>query len=169
MWRRHCDTPPASDGVETAWRIHQAQVDWTGKVDSKATFALTFQSALLVFAGSLADEASRALDYVTLGLAVAILGTAAALSASVVTPSLRRGHLAEEACSNFIYFGHARYWGAEALTRELRHGDPLPQLSRQIVQMAKISWRKHIRVGWAIWLGVIGGLVLLVATALIKL
>ncbi|MFD6548016.1 hypothetical protein, partial [Bacillus cereus] len=37
----------SADPIETAWKIHAALVDWTGKVDTKASFALTIESALL--------------------------------------------------------------------------------------------------------------------------
>lgn len=33
------------DGVDTAWRIHQAQTDWTGLVDVKASFIFAIASA----------------------------------------------------------------------------------------------------------------------------
>lgn len=34
-------------GVDTAWKIHAAIVDWTGKVDTKASFALALESAAI--------------------------------------------------------------------------------------------------------------------------
>ena len=36
------------DATDTAWRIHGALVDWTGKVDTKASFALTIESDVLM-------------------------------------------------------------------------------------------------------------------------
>ena len=33
------------DTLDTAWRIHGALVDWTGKVDAKASFAFALESA----------------------------------------------------------------------------------------------------------------------------
>ena len=35
-------------GVDTAWKIHAAIVDWTGKVDTKASFASALESAAIV-------------------------------------------------------------------------------------------------------------------------
>lgn len=37
----------ASHALDTAWRIHGALVDWTGKVDSKASFTVGVESAAL--------------------------------------------------------------------------------------------------------------------------
>ena len=34
--------------LDTAWKIHAAVVDWTGKVDSKASFASAIESGLMV-------------------------------------------------------------------------------------------------------------------------
>lgn len=152
--------------IETAWKVHAAQADWTGKVDSKAAFALTMHSALLTVAVLLFAHLDGWLPYALFGAASALLVIGAILAASVVAPILRTRGLRQASRTNYVYFGHARHWRAEELTKRLRGDDILPQLSRQIVVMADIAWGKHVRVGWAIWLGVAGGLALLAAAVL---
>jgi Family of unknown function (DUF5706) len=154
--------------IENAWRIHNAQVDWTGKVDAKAAFAFGVHSAVIAGVVVLVST-GRVFHPVVHGytLAVFILGlvfmmAAVILSALVVAPRLRSKKVKPEADSNFIYFGHVRYWKPVDLERALRAEDLLPQLSRQIVSMAKIAWVKHRRVQWSIWVGFVGGLVLVV-------
>lgn len=152
--------------IETAWRIHAAQADWTGKVDSKAAFALTVHFALLTVAVVLFANLDGWLQYALFGAAAALMVIGAVLGASVVAPRLRSRGLRQASRTNYVYFGHARHWRAEELTKRLQGDDILPQLSRQIVVMADIAWEKHVRVGWAIWLGVAGGIALLAAAVL---
>ena len=98
------------DTLDNAWRLHDAQMDWTGKVDAKAAFSLTIQGALLAAAVSLMDEIDTCLEYVLIGLGVLLVMAGLAFAASVVAPRLRSKHVAAEVASNFIYFGHARGW-----------------------------------------------------------
>ncbi|WP_086150513.1 Pycsar system effector family protein [Cellulosimicrobium sp. KWT-B] len=150
------------EALDTAWRIHDAQSDWTGKVDAKAAFALTIHSALLVVVVTLFNHLGSPLEYVLYGACVTSLLTGAGLAANVVSPRLRSRGLRQGANTNAIYFGHARFLDPDDLTHRLRTQDPLPQISRQIVTMAQIAWTKHVRVAWSIWLGVLGGALLLV-------
>ncbi|MFJ8669757.1 hypothetical protein [Streptomyces sp. NPDC093600] len=46
----------ASDPRETAWRIHAALGEWTARVDAKASFALTLESAALAGIAALSDK-----------------------------------------------------------------------------------------------------------------
>jgi hypothetical protein len=41
------NTVGSSPAAETAWRIHGGLLDWTGKIDSKASFVLTVEAAAL--------------------------------------------------------------------------------------------------------------------------
>ncbi|MGW6006203.1 Pycsar system effector family protein [Oerskovia enterophila] len=152
--------------VETAWRIHDAQADWTGKVDAKAAFALTIHTALLAVAVTRVAKLEGWLEQSLFWVCVASLLVGAGLAANVVTPRLRAKGLREASKVNSIYFGHVRFLDPNELARRLRREDPLPQLSRQIVVMAQIAWTKHIRVGWSIWLGVFGGALLLLVSGL---
>lgn len=157
--------------TEHAWQIHSAQMDWTGKVDAKASFALALDSAAIAALVALSGEnmvfADLRFSWVWfLYWASVILLTAGGLAALLaVVPSLRKKKLEEEKDANFIYFGHVRHWHAENLEIALRHNDPLPVLSRQIVNMADILWKKHIKV--ALSLSFVGaGILAMLGTAL---
>lgn len=160
---------PRHDPVEVAWRIHDAQADWTGKVDNKAAFALSIHSLILTLSLAGATEIVEFRDWVVFGCGTALLLAGAVMAASVVAPRLRSRGLKRASRENYIYFGHARHWEPERLQRRLRREDPLPQLSRQIVVMAEIAWSKHVRVAWSIWLGVAGGFAVLVSALLARI
>lgn len=50
-------TPPSTpESHETAWRIHAAIGEWTARVDAKASFALTLESAALAGIVALSDD-----------------------------------------------------------------------------------------------------------------
>ncbi|KQP01418.1 Pycsar system effector family protein [Leifsonia sp. Leaf264] len=153
------------NAIDTAWRIHAAQTEWTGKVDAKASFAFALESAAIatVVALSAKDRLFSALPGLTPwlywpGLLLLLVG--AGLAVTVVAPRLRGRTARSESASNYIYFGHARNWKATDLEAALRTTDILPQLSRQITAMAKISWKKHVRVQWSLWSATLGGLAL---------
>jgi len=138
-----------SSPLDTAWKIHAAQVDWTGKVDAKASFALTISAAALATTVALSadgrtfsrlSERWEQLAYWS-GVALVLAGALCALV--VVVPRLRLRNVASEAATNYIYFGHLRLWTAERLVEELTEGDALPVVARQSVIMAMIAWRKH--------------------------
>lgn len=153
-----------SQAIDTAWRVHQAQMDWTGKVDAKATFAFAIESAAIATIVGLTsnDRLYSDLDewwlvgLYAIGLTCLLL--AAGCAALVVIPRLRSKEVAKEARRNFIYFGHARLWEPDDLARALRHEALLPQLARQITAMADIAWTKHQRVQWSFRLAIVGGL-----------
>lgn len=152
--------------LDTAWRVHQAQVDWTGRVDAKAAFAFTIESAAIATTVALTakDRLFSSLGHWwTASLYVLGLGAllvAAGFAAGVVIPRLRRAKADVEARDNFIYFGHARLWEPDALETALRERAVLPQLSRQIVVMARIAWTKHLRVQWSFSLAIAGSICL---------
>lgn len=135
--------------METAWRIHSAQVDWTGKVDSKASFALAIQSAVMAGIVGLSGGGRRLGDlkgfwpnaFFWVGVGLLVLSVIAV--SVVVRPRLRRKKLEAEVPENFIFFGHLRKWDPEELRKSLVEKDVLPVLTRQIVTMSKLSWRKH--------------------------
>ncbi|MFI9154871.1 Pycsar system effector family protein [Streptomyces sp. NPDC053367] len=153
-----------TDAVETAWRIHSALADWTGKVDAKAGFALTLESAALgamvAFAkadhhpAQAADTAPRLLFW----LGAVLLGVAALASVSVVSPRLRtrRPHDWRE---HFVFFGDLRHWEPARLAETLTTTSPLNSLTRQLVDMSEIAWAKHRRVRQSLVLAVAGVLV----------
>ena len=160
------------EAVEQAWRIHAALVDWTGKVDSKASFTLTIQSAVLAGIVTLTGtghhlhglRGATVDGFFWVGIAVLILGVLA--SASVVAPRVRRNKMGEEWRQNFIFFGHLKDWEPDDLTAALSQRDILPVLSRQLVVMSKIAWQKHEQVQISMWSGAFGTLLVFVAYAL---
>jgi hypothetical protein len=137
-----------TDPIDTAWKIHDALVDWTGKVDTKASFSLTVESALLAGVVTLSGEGRVfhhlnrwAVVWYVVGIALLIAG--ALCAAWVVRPRLRAANLKAEAQGNFIYFGHLRHLTPEAVQDRLEATPLLPVLSKQLVEMAKIAWIKH--------------------------
>lgn len=167
--------PDNSKAIDTAWRIHAAQVDWTGKVDAKAAFAFAIESAALATViglsatGRMFSEFGNCflstLYYAGLfGLLVSI-----AFAALVVFPRLRGRHTKAESANNFIYFGHARHWDASVLKTALAEVDLLDQLSRQIVVMATIAWTKHRRVQWSVSSAVAAAVLLVICGILVRI
>lgn len=153
--------------LDNAWRIHDAQVDWTGKVDAKATFAFGLQSAavatLVAFAA--ADRLFSGLRgwwLLPSGVGVLLVVVGALLAAMVVMPRLRARGLKGESDEDHIYFGHLQHLDSTEIERRLRRRDIIPVLSRQIGRMSRITWKKHLRVMWSIRFGTAGGLVLAV-------
>lgn len=138
-----------SSPLDTAWKIHAAQVDWTGKVDSKASFAFTISSAALATTVALSADGrtfsrlSERWEHLAYWSGVALVLAGALFALMVVVPRLRHGNVESEAPTNYIYFGHLRLWTADRLVEELIGGDALPVVARQSVIMATIAWRKH--------------------------
>lgn len=160
------------DPVESAWRVHSAVVDWTGKVDTKASFTLAAESATALAVLTLSGGGRR-LGGIT-GLpwqigywtGVTVLAIAIVLVLIVVRPRLRVAESRGEASNNFIYFGHAKQWDAVKLAEALRTRDILPVLTRQIVVMSSIASTKHKMLQWSINLAVVSVVVLVVVAAL---
>ncbi|GAA3295931.1 Pycsar system effector family protein [Streptomyces cinereospinus] len=157
-----------TDAVETAWRIHAALVDWTGKVDAKAGFALTLESAALgaivAFSGSRyrLGELHGTVPTVLFWAGAALLGLAALAAVSVVSPRLAtaRGH---DWRQNFVYFGDLRHWEPDRLAEKLADTSALAPLSRQLVVMSRVVWAKQLRVRQSLLLAVAGVLAVVLA------
>lgn len=166
LFRSQPPRTPASatspDPVENAWKIHAALVDWTGKVDSKASFALALESAVLggIVTLTTGDRPLAGLIG-RLPLALFWSGIAALVVAVltvmvVVRPRVRGKEAKRERRDNFIYFGHLRHWKPADLQTALEQRDILPVLSRQLVAMSMIAWHKHRWLQWSLTLAVIG-------------
>ena len=152
-----------TDASDQAWKIHAAQVDWTGKVDAKASFAFGIESASLGVAvalsanGRLFAGLSSSAQQVAYWMAISALLVGVACSLLAVIPRLRgRTETMREAASNYIYFGHLRHWDPADLAETLGKGGLLDVLARQCVNMAKIAWRKHRLVQASMISGSIG-------------
>lgn len=163
----------SGDPLDTAWKIHAAQIDWTGKVDSKAAFALTIESAVLVGALSLSKADGRFGNIegfwplLTFWSGVLLLTTAVILAVWVVAPRTRDKNVPTEWPNNYIYFGHLQHWDPKALEDALRNTDPLPVLSRQLVAMSKILCTKHTLAKWSMRLALPGSLLVVIAGIII--
>lgn len=158
--------------VETAWHIHAALADWTGKVDAKASFALTIESAVLAGIVALSGDGHRLSGlsgfwtHAFYWSGVLLLVSAVVLSASTVAPGLRHKSLKAEQPHNFIYFGHIKDWKEDDLTEALRQREILPVLSRQLVVMSRIAWKKHQTVLFSFLLACSGATAVAIAAAL---
>ncbi|SEE57217.1 Pycsar system effector family protein [Streptomyces sp. Ag109_O5-10] len=160
----------ASDPRETAWRIHTAIGEWTARVDAKASFALTLESAALAGIVALSDNGhrfSRLHGYGIRGVVWAgalLILAGAVLAILVVAPRLRSvKKLRSEAPENFIYFGHLQFWDPATLALKLQQEDTLPILSSQLINTSKIAWRKHRLVQLSFLLAAVGGVLVLIA------
>ena len=160
--------------IDTAWKIHAAQVDWTGRVDTKASFAFGIESAALGLTVALSATgrtyaaidgfSERALYWS--GLVCLLAG--AFLSLLVVIPRLRHKVAQSESSANYIYFGHVRHWDAAELAERLSGEDDLLEvITRQCVVMAKIAWRMHRLVQFSMTAGGPGIGLLVSAAALV--
>jgi hypothetical protein len=151
----------APDARDTAWRIHASIVDWTGKVDTKASFALAIESAALGGIGAL-TASGRRLDGLTgwevglfwTGIVVLLIGVLSVIT--VVAPRLRSTKMPSEWQNNYVYIGHLMHWDPEDLQRAFEEEDPVPVVTRNIVVMSKIAWTKHRRLQVSMWLATIG-------------
>ena len=134
--------------IETGWRIHSQLADWTGKVDNKASFAVSIESAVLigVFATSGKDDlfgdlTDSMLTCYRIGLGFLIIAILASIAA--VFPQLGRQSSTMSRMNGIIFFGHLRHWHVDNLIRELRDSDIVTVLARQLIAMSEILWRKH--------------------------
>jgi hypothetical protein len=114
------------------------------------------ESAALAITATLSSRTHTALTdlggtrHILLLTGVAIVSVAALLAVFAVAPQLKglatdrpRRRTSRDRPLDFIYFGHVRAWSPEQLTAALRASDPLPVLSRQLVVMSQVAWRKH--------------------------
>jgi len=162
------------EAIENAWKIHDAQLDWTAKADAKAAFAFGVDSAAIAAIVVLisTDKVFHHVLSVWPGL-LFILGVIGLVSGSIasaigVAPRLKRKDALSKAATNHIYFGHARHWKPEDLEVSLLEDENLlPQLTRNIVVSADISWKKHVAVSWSLWLTMAAG-VLLIAFVILE-
>jgi len=159
------------DPHDTAWRIHASIVDWTGKVDAKASFALAIESAALAAIVTLTGSGRRldglsgcGVGFFWTGVAILLIGVLSVVT--VVAPRLRSTKMPSEWQNNYVYFGHLRHWDPEDLQKVFEEEDPLPVVTRNIVIMSKIAWMKHRRLQVSMWLATLGAALVGVAAVL---
>lgn len=152
------------DSIERGWNRHLALSEWTTRVDTKASILLALEVGLIGFVvtqtskdGLLSGPSQLSWNALMGGLAC--LSAAILLSAGVVLPHLRGRDLRAEHGQHTIYFGHLRHWGVDELAGDLRSADEaseLSQLSRQLVMISKMLWRKHRLLQWSVALLIAG-------------
>jgi hypothetical protein len=156
FWRRSAPQLaflPASqqqepDPARTAWRIYSALADWIGKVDAKASYALTIESGTLALVIALSQSGNRlgnsqaaTVIYI---MGAVLLGAGALTAICVVIPRLTsQKKLQDESASNYIYFGHLRLWNPDQLEAILRNDCALSALSRELIVMSECAWKKY--------------------------
>lgn len=142
------------DPVQHAWNVHAAVQDWSKQAETKASFLLTIESALLVYFGGRVPKLNQ--DDLTpdefywiqiaMFCGLAVLAGAVYQLVVVVYPRLRGKQLAAESWNNAIYFGHLMHQSPAAIENTLRRRDALPQLAKQLQVTSKIAWAKHRRL-----------------------
>ncbi|GGL84252.1 hypothetical protein GCM10010095_81290 [Streptomyces anthocyanicus] len=159
--------------AETAWRIHGAVGEWTARVDAKAAFALTLESAAaagiiaLSGNGNIFDDLRGWGPRCLLWAGSTLILIGAVFAVLVVVPRLRAPRMQAEAPDNFVYFGHLMHREAAELAESLRRTDTLlPVLSRQLIVMSKIAWSKHRHVQMSLVFFALGLMLVVIAAVL---
>jgi Family of unknown function (DUF5706) len=161
---------------EFAWRVHDAQESWIGKVDMKASVVLGFEAAVVVLVITSDGIWSRLQGTVPwtrpIGyVAVAFLLAGVIFVGAAVWPFTGRvRRLRTGSTTNLIYFGHLRHVPAEELVERLGNLsalDELHMLSQQIVTISRINWWKHRMIQCSL-LSALIGLVALVVMVLLS-
>jgi hypothetical protein len=159
-----------SDGIDFAWRVHEALDSWTGKVDTKASIALGIEIAVFGFVVTLSEKPNRlsalkGTDLTLLQAGLASVALSILLALAVVFPQIARLKSRRNWKSNMIFFGHLRRWQPAELAEALRQGPPEEeQLARQLVEMSKVAWRKHAWLQWSVVSFIAGSTCLLLAS-----
>nr|WP_246406120.1 Pycsar system effector family protein [Modestobacter versicolor] len=108
------------------------------------------------------DGGARVIFWI--GVSAIILGVVAV--ALVVKPRVRRRDVAGEWPQNYIFFGHLQFWSPADLEVALAERPLLPVLTRQLVNMSKIAWRKHLLVEVSLLCAVVGTALVVLAALL---
>ncbi|GAA0339715.1 hypothetical protein GCM10010151_31690 [Actinoallomurus spadix] len=145
-------------------QVHQALHEWTAKVDTKASVVLSLETA--AFGAVLAfSSASKPLGHLhgsevwfyRFGISLLIGGIL--FAGAAVFPQLNRRDARRNWRSNYVYFGHLRWWAPDDLITVVQANglvrDPLV-MSTQIVALSKIVWRKHVFLQWSMSLAILG-------------
>lgn len=135
--------------VTFAWQVHGALEAWGARVDVKVSILLAYQGGGFVLGVTSVDrvQAGTRVWSTVLATALCVLLLAMGVGAAAMVPVLGSSRrLRQEGATNVIYFGHLRTWTANALTPrlvEMTTDDEIAMLSRQLVALSRINWRKH--------------------------
>ncbi|MDR7273989.1 Pycsar system effector family protein [Catenuloplanes atrovinosus] len=128
--------------VAFTWRLHAGLEAMAARADAKAGILLAHQGGAFVL-GVTALQVHRVgwLLALALMLVVAAMGT----SVAVVVPVLRpKTHMVTS--DDIVYFGHLREWQPPSLARRIERlskEDEIAMVTRQLVTLSRINWRKH--------------------------
>lgn len=169
-WRQKSDESDR-DAEARAWTIYHSHGEWIARVDAKASILLALQGVTLGAVIALTDKHRPYADLKAWwewalflsGFALLLLGIVLAVMALV--PRVTSEKPTRKEMRDYIYFGHTRLWEPKALEQELQK-PVLPVLSRQLVVLGRIAWKKHYLVKWSVWSYIVSG-ALLTTTALI--
>ncbi len=141
--------------IDFAWKAHEAQGEWTARVDVKASILLASQVGLLLVAAAVAS--SRNLSDTPLAgvlgfIAAALLIAGGAAAAAAVYPMLENS---KSGGTDLLYFGRVRRMTGDEVIRGIREMSPaeeLQSLAGQLTRISKANWRKHRLLQVSIWL-----------------
>jgi hypothetical protein len=168
------DVGSLRDAEDRAWRIYSSHAEWISRVDAKAAVMLALEGVTLGTVIALTDSGRpfSGLNWwgarVSFAFAVALLFIAIVTSVWAIVPRVRSKHQSRKAMEDFIYFGHTRYWKPEALQEELCQ-PALEVLSRQLVVLAHVAWKKHYLVKWSVWTYLASGVIFAITALVINL
>ncbi|WP_141726002.1 Pycsar system effector family protein [Actinacidiphila rubida] len=159
--------------MATAWRLHASLAEWTGRIDAKASFALTIESALLAGVGATSSTGrgfgglSGWWAHAELWAGVTLLTLSAIAAVLAVLPRVgpARAPRPGPGPDDYLFYGDLHRWTPQELAERLGQADPLTALTGQIVTMSAIMWAKHRRVRQSLLLAVAGAGLLGLAVA----
>ena len=147
--------------VDIGWRIHSQLADWTGKVDNKASFAVSIESAVLIGIIATSDKGEifgdlAGAELICYWIGFGFLGVAIFSAIAAVFPQIGRRPSEAVWKNGIIFFGHLKWWSVGNLTNELRDSNILQMLSHQLITMSIILWRKHRFLQCSFWAATLG-------------
>ncbi len=159
--------------MDAAWRVHDIAADALVRVDAKAGFAATVETAATaaVLTLAAAGAARRAVAVVPLVTGGVLLAAGVVLSVLVVLQVLRSARLPEGAPRNFLYFGALAAMEPVGLTDVLVKAllsdrDVVEVVREQAVTLSRLADRKHRLLRWSLLAAVAGGVLCAVGLAL---
>lgn len=162
------------EAEDRAWRIYSSHVEWISRVDTKAAVMLALEGVTLGAVIALTDAGlpfsglNSWGERVSFAFAIVLLFIAIFMSVWAIVPRVRSKQPSRKAMEDFIYFGHTRCWEADALQQVLRQ-PALEVLSRQLIVLAHVAWRKHYLVKWSVWTYLASGTVFAIIALIINL
>ena len=164
----------AGSARDLAWRLHSNAEAACARADLKVSIMLAFQgSAFVLVATSRIIAVGPAHSLSTHAIAVVLMLLLGATTAGVaaLAPALgaRREHRRSYPLQ-YVYFGHLRHWDHAALAARVTSTDTTTEvemLASQVIQISRLTWRKHrlLQVSIAITVVALSSLTLAVMTA----